>query len=38
MAIILNVTDRECIEDLEALAKIYEPADMANRVVYLPLK
>jgi len=33
----LKVTDRECIEDLEALAKIYEPSDMANRVVYLPL-
>ena len=34
----LNVSDRECIEDLELLAKIYEPADIANRGVYLPLK
>ena len=34
----LNATVRDCIEDLEALAKIYEPEDMANRVVFLPLK
>ena len=34
----LNVTDRECIEDLELLAKLYEPEDMENRVVYLPLR
>jgi hypothetical protein len=34
----LNVTDRQCIEDLEILAKLYEPTDIADRVVYLPLK
>lgn len=34
----LNVSDRECIDDLEVLTKVYEPADIANRVVYLPLK
>jgi hypothetical protein len=26
-----------CIDDLELLAKVYEPADMQNRVEYLPL-
>ena len=34
----LNVTVRECIEDLELLAKVYEPQDVTNRVVYLPLR
>jgi len=33
----LNVTDRQCIEDLEILAKVYDPSDLLNRVVYLPL-
>jgi hypothetical protein len=33
----LKVTDRACIEDLEMLAKVYDPSDMANRVMYLPL-
>lgn len=26
-----------CIDDLELLAKVYDPPDMMNRVVYLPL-
>lgn len=34
----LKATDRECLEDLELLARIYQPADVTNRVVYLPLK
>jgi len=34
----LNVSIRECIEDLELLANVYEPHDIANTVVYLPLR
>jgi Domain of unknown function (DUF5615) len=34
----LNITVRRCIEDLELLAKAYEPEDMADRIVYLPLR
>ena len=34
----LNITDREATDDLEIIAKVYEPEDIANRVVYLPLK
>ena len=33
----LKISDRDCIEDLETLAKIYEPSDIVNRVVFLPL-
>lgn len=33
----LRVTIGGCIEDLELIAKVYEPADMADRVLYLPL-
>jgi hypothetical protein len=33
----LNVTAGQCIEDLELIAKVGEPEDMANRVEYLPL-
>jgi hypothetical protein len=33
----LNVTIGQCVADLELIAKIYEPEDMANRVEYLPL-
>jgi predicted nuclease of predicted toxin-antitoxin system len=28
---------RICIDDLELLAKVYDPADMMNRLVYLPI-
>ena len=31
------VSDRCCIDDLELLAKAYDPPDMMNRVEYLPL-
>ncbi len=27
----------QCVQDLELLAGVYEPADMENRVEYLPL-
>jgi predicted nuclease of predicted toxin-antitoxin system len=33
----LNVTIGECVSDLELIAKIYEPKDLADRVEYLPL-
>jgi hypothetical protein len=34
----LNITVRRCIEDLELLAKACDPEDMADRIVYLPLR
>jgi len=34
----LRVTIGQRINDLELIAKVYEPVDMANRVEYLPLK
>jgi predicted nuclease of predicted toxin-antitoxin system len=34
----LDVTIGQCIADLELLAKVFEPADVANRVEYLPLR
>jgi predicted nuclease of predicted toxin-antitoxin system len=33
-----NITVRQCIDDLELLAKVCEPEELANRVVFLPLK
>jgi predicted nuclease of predicted toxin-antitoxin system len=33
----LNVTTGQCVTDLELIAKVYEPEDIANRVEYLPL-
>src|SRR6266508_5009981 len=33
----LNVTIGQCVADLELIAKVYEPEDMANRFEYLPL-
>ncbi len=32
-----TVTVRRQIDDLELLAKVYDPPDMASRVVYLPI-
>jgi hypothetical protein len=32
-----TITDRRCIDDLELLAKASDPADMMNRVQFLPL-
>lgn len=34
----LNVTIGQCVDDLELIAKVGEPEDLANRVEYLPLK
>jgi predicted nuclease of predicted toxin-antitoxin system len=31
------VSVRRCIDDLELMAKVYDPADMMNRLVYLPI-
>jgi hypothetical protein len=33
----LNITIGQCVSDLELIAKVYEPEDLANRVEYLPL-
>lgn len=33
----LGITIGQCISDLELIAKVYEPEDIANRVEYLPL-
>lgn len=32
-----DVTISQCVNDLELIAKVYEPEDIANRVEYLPL-
>lgn len=34
----LNVTVGQCIDDLELIAKVSEPAEWAGRLLYLPLK
>jgi predicted nuclease of predicted toxin-antitoxin system len=33
----IYVMVRRCIDDLELMAKVYDPADMENKVEYLPL-
>jgi hypothetical protein len=33
----LGITIGQCISDLELIARVYEPEDIANRVEYLPL-
>ena len=33
----LGVPIGRCIDDLELLAKVYDPPDMMNQVVYLPI-
>ena len=33
-----NITVRRTIEDLELIAKVCDPEELANRVVFLPLK
>ena len=33
-----NITVRQTIEDLELIAKVWEPEELANRVLFLPLK
>lgn len=32
-----RVTIGQCVDDLEILAKVFDPVDMMNRVEYLPL-
>ena len=32
-----SLTIGRCIDDLELIAKVYDPADIANRVEFLPL-
>jgi|SRR5580700_4149288 hypothetical protein len=34
----LRVSIGQCVNDLELMAKIYEPADIAGRVEHLPLR
>jgi hypothetical protein len=34
----LRVTIGQCVNDLELMAKVYEPADMADRVEHLALR
>jgi predicted nuclease of predicted toxin-antitoxin system len=34
----LRVTIGQCVRDLELMAKIYEPVDMADRIEHLPLR
>ena len=34
----LRVTIGQCVRDLELLAQVNEPEDLANRVLYLPLR
>lgn len=33
----MQVTIGRCIEDLELIAKVYEPHEIANQLIYLPL-
>ena len=34
----MRVTIGQCVHDLELVAKVYEPAEMADRIEHLPLK
>jgi len=34
----MRVTIGQCVRELELMAKVYETADMANRVEHLPLR
>jgi predicted nuclease of predicted toxin-antitoxin system len=33
----LRITIGQCVRDLELVAQVYDPADMANRIEFLPL-
>ncbi len=33
----LRITIGQCVRDLELIAQVYDPADMANRIEFLPL-
>ena len=34
----LALTVGRCIRDLELIAKVYDPPDIANRIEFLPLR
>jgi hypothetical protein len=34
----IEITIGQCVDDLELVAKIYEPAEMMNQVLHLPLR
>lgn len=34
----MRVTIGHCVHDLELIAKVYEPAELANRIEHLPLR
>jgi predicted nuclease of predicted toxin-antitoxin system len=34
----LNITVGRCVDDLELAAKIFEPDELTNRLLYLPLR
>ena len=34
----LRVTIGQCIDELELIAKVYDPPEMANRIEHLPLR
>ena len=34
----LRLTVGQCVQDLELLAKVYDPGEFVDRVLYLPLK
>ncbi len=33
----LNISIGQCVQDLELIAKVYDPVDMVNRLEHLPL-
>ena len=33
----LNITIGQCIDELELVAKVYEPVDISDQMLYLPL-
>jgi predicted nuclease of predicted toxin-antitoxin system len=34
----LNATIGQCVEDLELIAKAFDPADLSGQVVYIPIR
>lgn len=34
----LRITIGQCIDDLELICKVYDPEDVVNRIIYLPLR
>jgi predicted nuclease of predicted toxin-antitoxin system len=35
---LLNITIGQCVDELELVAQVYEQDEMANRLLYLPLR